>query len=1037
MVFLLPYNTAHAAGPTVSLSTISSGVLTAATSGQVGGTIVVTGSGFLPASSIAITTTVGTAPQAWLGSTGGCTSITNGGLSSTSTPVASLVVSGCLTTTAIGNFQVEVKVPALPGGAQTIVVTDGTNSVSAAFTVTAKISFSSSNNNYGFPEQNLGTGTFTLTGFGATESVSVASTAFTTASFITTSCTTSTVGSCSFTDSNLYVADVNSGAKTITATGATSLLTASTSETITPWAAFYNSAAGATTFSFVGTAPTSLLIEVHGMAAGTIAANSVTIGGVTTNHAAVTIGATGTNGGASSQIVVSPTANVPYGSVNVVVGGITFSYQAGNIVLAYGSWGQASAGALISSIAGSSSTTGVAITDASNYKPGAVNTASTSSPAPLQNQMAFFGYGFVNAAGSGSTLSIATPAGVAWVSPPSFNTGNGGGSTHADANGAFFAVASLDNTPWSASATPTTAASYTPTVAQVATAPANILSPSFGITPWIDTTSGAIQVNSSSSSTVDYRSGVSFKVHGLGSTSDTATFTIGGAAFAVGTGTCTLTNGACTLSTGTKVPDLAKGAQNVAATDSTIGQTATASGAVTYVQRVDSSSSTAALSINQGGAGQTTIVRTGNGYGVHGLTANTAYNIIWNAISGAATLGTFTTTATGGIPIPGVQVTIPSDASGVHILDIQTAAGASAVFGSLKAGQLTPAESISPALFPNSVYTSAYGDLLFSNIALLQAAPSVALIGSPETLSGTGLAAGTTYIVALGSGAGTVSLSAPALSTFTSTASGSVPSGSSITLADTATKLETGTVDYLSVQTAAHFGVSGSSDAYAQFVLAASANLNMTSAPAAHPVTVTAHALNNAGAVYSIIFNYLQSPIQSTSYTGTPVGVIAPNSVGAGSAVFNVPATATSGTYVVQLVVSSQGTNGAPVGTAVLDSPLSLTVGSVATSCNTTSCLAATGASSVTQIGSNKAIQTTFTNNSNAPATAIVYAVVHNALGQTVSYTTATITMNAGGSATAYDVLFGLAPGTYSVTIFATSTSGTAISGTSTVSVTI
>jgi hypothetical protein len=116
----------------------------------------------------------------------------------------------------------------------------------------------------------------------------------------------------------------------------------------------------------------------------------------------------------------------------------------------------------------------------------------------------------------------------------------------------------------------------------------------------------------------------------------------------------------------------------------------------------------------------------------------------------------------------------------------------------------------------------------------------------------------------------------------------------------------------------------------------------------------------------------------------------------------------------------------------------SLTVGSVSpTSCNTTSCIGATGASSVTQIGQNKAIQTTYTNNSNAPVTAIVYAVVHNALGQTVSYTTATITMNAGASATAYDVLFGLAPGTYSVTIFATSTSGTAISTSSTVSVTI
>ena len=34
-------------------------------------------------------------------------------------------------------------------------------------------------------------------------------------------------------------------------------------------------------------------------------------------------------------------------------------------------------------------------------------------------------------------------------------------------------------------------------------------------------------------------------------------------------------------------------------------------------------------------------------------------------------LWTFTSTATGGIPVPGVQITIPSDTSGLHIIDIQ------------------------------------------------------------------------------------------------------------------------------------------------------------------------------------------------------------------------------------------------------------------------------------------------------------------------------------------------------------------------------
>jgi len=95
------------------------------------------------------------------------------------------------------------------------------------------------------------------------------------------------------------------------------------------------------------------------------------------------------------------------------------------------------------------------------------------------------------------------------------------------------------------------------------------------------------------------------------------------------------------------------------------------------------------------------------------------------------------------------------------------------------------------------------------------------------------------------------------------------------------------------------------------------------------------------------------------------------------------------------------------------------------------------GTPTETTQGAYKGVQSTFTNTSNAPVTAFVYAVVHNALGQTVDISTATITAPAGGSATAFNALFGLPSGTYSVTLFITSSSGTAISGTSTVTVTI
>jgi len=292
----------------------------------------------------------------------------------------------------------------------------------------------------------------------------------------------------------------------------------------------------------------------------------------------------------------------------------------------------------------------------------------------------------------------------------------------------------------------------------------------------------------------------------------------------------------------------------------------------------------------------------------------------------------------------------------------------------------------------------------------------------------------------LSSSSGTVvPNTSPALATFVATSSGSVPGTTSITLTDTPTTLETGSVEYLTVQTAAHYGVSPyAADAYAQFVLAASASLNMTSAPAGHPVTLTAHALNT-GAVYAIVFNYVQSPFSVTSYTGTTVGVIAPNSLGAGTATFNVPLSAQTGAYPVDLVVTSAGPGGAPVGTGILDTPPSLTVGGTSGSCTNegTACMGISGTPTVTKQGGNTIISATYTNNSNAPQTAFIYAVAHNALGQTVLYTTSNINPSAGGSATGQLVLFGLAPGTYSVSVFVVSSSGTALSTPTTVSVTI
>lgn len=1038
MVFLLPASPVHAATPTVTLSTTSNGILTTTTSGTPGSILVISGAGFDPAAPITITTPVGTTTVAWLtqdSATYGNCATTNGGTGGLN--VDSLVASGCLTTTSTGNFRTEVAVPNLPAGAQSVSVSDGVNTATATYTITPSISITYPTN-YGFPGESI-TPTITVVGFGAAESVTIATSFWSQTSF---SCTTGNsastaigtgYGSCKQT-ATVTVLDTTGGNHTITATGATTGLTTTTTYQVNPWAAFYNAEGSTTTFSFLGSAPTSLVVSAHGLPAGTISANSITVGGVGTAHPAVIVGSSGAFGGAGAQLVLSPTSNVPFGNVAVVIDGITFSYAAGNIALPTSSgitWG----GALISSILGTAGTgTGVVSLDKSSYMPGTPATdVSTTSTAPVQNQIALFGYGFDYHTGN-NLVSVSGPTGFAatWTSITTY-------STDVSTSGAIFATALLGDTPWSTTSTPSTATTYTPTVS-VAYPPSNTLNPSYGITPWIDTSVGGISVNGTATSisgvaTVDYRSGLTLTAHGFGPT-DVITFKVGGTSF-VSQGTCTVSStGWCTTAS-SKVPDLASGLQSITATGSISGTTATAPGAVDYVPLVDSITTAGALSINSGGAGTLTILRTGISYGVHGLAANTAYTIVLDGISGSVTLGSFTSTSTGGVPVPGVQFKIPGASSGIHLLDIQTASGSSAIFGTLANGNYAPPES--PFNSPIQYY-SAYGDLLFSNIGLLSASPSVAVIGQPESLTGSGLSGGTNYVIALGetATAGTVSTTAPALGTFTATAAGDIPSGTTVTLTDTATTLETGTLEYMCVQSAASFGVSTSCTAYAQFVLAASATLNMSGTiPAGHAVALSAHALNNAGAVYHIVFNYVQSSISQTSYTGTTVGVVAPNSVGAGSATFDIPAGTQAGTYPVELVVSSAGTGGAPVGTAVLDTPLSVTVGSVSSgSCNTTSCFTSP-APSTTQVGANQAVQTTFTDNSNGAVTAVVFAVVHNALGQTVSYSTATVTASPGGSATAYNVLYGLAPGTYTVTIFATSTSGTAISNTSTVSVTI
>jgi hypothetical protein len=85
-------------------------------------------------------------------------------------------------------------------------------------------------------------------------------------------------------------------------------------------------------------------------------------------------------------------------------------------------------------------------------------------------------------------------------------------------------------------------------------------------------------------------------------------------------------------------------------------------------------------------------------------------------------------------------------------------------------------------------------------------------------------------------------------------------------------------------------------------------------------------------------------------------------------------------------------------------------------------------APTIPAIGMHRFVQTTFLDTLDFSVQAIVWSDVRNTQGQTVEYSTATIVPQGGQNATAYNVLFGLPPGTYHATIFATSVSSVAIS---------
>lgn len=1124
MVFLLPASPVHAASPTVTLSK---------TSGTVGSWVTITGTGFTPSADVGIefgTTLINTFGTSANYPTVASLIDTSTTYQSSPTPLSSPACSTtnpCIRTDANGWFQAIIAVPPTVNGAQTVTVSDGTLVGTTTFTVNAAITLTETDSflvplTSGFPDENFPSYYAIATGFAASDSVSFTAAVFggpngatstpidatPDAGVAYTSPTQATVtgettsgviylsgpGVAYSTAPSLTVSDVLGGTQTILGTG-TSTLTASTTFTIEPVIAFYSTQSGGTTYT-MGAAPNqATFIAGWGFAAGTIAADTITVSGTAVSQKAETVTSTGNFGvGAGNHLFLySGSAGLTQGQASIVIvdgtNTYTFNFANHNIVAPSTTdstgttdipliWN--APGYCTTTICGYSEATnfaeaGSAFPDGLGY-PFIVSTqggsgtvasgtlASSSYEPNSGTQVAMFGNGFNTAPTSIPTITPTGGSGLSFVV-----------TALTLSNGAFWLVGGGTSTTGcitqSTNAGTTDCLGEEPYPVSPATnypitinggGVAAVQNPALTIQPWVYFSDSTLSFGSAPP-TATFHGFTAGNVCTLSSGTTTITFTT----------SCTVgANGEEEVTTGTSsgsaTPNLPGGTDALTSSDGIV------TGAATSVYVVPASiyggsSTTTSLSSNSGSSGSTTILRTGTTYGIHGLLPNTGYVVVIDpGQTTQATLGTFTSTSTGGIPAPGVQMTVPSGSSGLHIIGLETASGSYAFFNALGSAPpyttVATGSSNSPDASNNEAGSLStfgqYGDNVFNLGASLTAVPTVATVGSSLGISGSGLPASTTFEFGI-SMAGTNNANSPSssnapstctigtaptdavapsvvLGSFTSSSTGTVPASTSVSITDmpTIVGLEQGTLYCVFAQTASGFG-STSATGTAKFLLQASGSLNMTSAPIGHNVVISAHALA-ASTGYNVLF----APYTNNAgdVVGTIVGAVLTNSHGAGSATFTVPtviSTSTGSQPVVAGTTYNIELEGVSSTTAALALAPTIGVGTISTSCNTTSCISVVGTPAQSTQGVYTGISSSFTNNSNAPVTAVAYAVVHNALGQTVDISTATISAAAGASTTAFNVLFGLAPGTYSVSIFVTSSSGTAISTTSTVSVTI
>ncbi len=990
--------------------------------------------------------------------------------------------SGDVTADANGWFTAQFFVPQLQAGTYNVVAsyvpTGGSTTLTSgtSFTVNAAFSIVASGNANTFNSQV----NFEATGFAASDPISIAPTTlffssqydtgaysgFTTNSAGSTcaySATTATgsagagtagyttdlfyqnTGRCSSSATNqAYIGQRASGTVSVSATGGTSSITATSTFTTTPSIAILTASPfGMTTLS-IGTAAGSAYVEGFNFpSSATLSGNSLTITVGSTTASTIMNSVSTNSKGYFVPTQVTWTQALPEGVGSIGLNGTTYSWANANIQppQTLGTNEIANIGIWQGSVV-ASSTSGPAylVTDAGSYKAGsstpyitgigfpAVSTNPTATYQPTGTTAS--GITLTQSGGSGILGAFASPNGafIAWPSgassctsglclPYSYGTANTLAATISGTTGSTtITIATVVSSPSSTSYSTSSGnglSSSTPFNRQLRNAATSLKVTGFNEgTFLVPDTAFTITLTSSS---------------GTVSTWNTITATCGAAPCYTVTGA-----GAYTFNAGT-VPELAGGSYTITVTGTSTGNTATLGTSYTPIV-IGSAFATA------GGTPGTTesfaTTTTSGGSGVHGLLPSTAYSIMFDGPSGTS-VGTFTSTSNGQVP-PGTQFTLPAGATGTHVVDlVQSSGTSSAISGAIAPRSFGSAQYTGVASAPVTTTTastctmSSTGctagtgqGLLVYVTASASLSPNVGSPGAVVTISSSGLSPSSTYYVVLSNGI--------AYATFTSTATGTVPAGTTFAFPNLATATntqatagaETGESHTVCISATASFSNCASS---APFILQASLKLSASTATAGQTVSVTASGLANTIA-YSVVFNYMVGT-SGTSFSGTTVGSLVGGTDGTASGAFTVPSTAAAGTYAIQLV----RTGGTTTSFAALALAPTLTVSSSATGLTTTT-LTPSGSASEATVSGTPTVSQTFTNTATGSVSVYMWVSVKNSAGQTVGVFLGSATMASGATATIGAALFNLPSGSYTASVFVTTTSGVVVSTTSTTS---